>query len=139
VVAVHIVDEPIRVLVVEDERHIARLLEFVLTKSGYSVKVAHDGATALARLDDFEPEAILLDLMLPDMSGSDILARIRVHPACFESGVIVLSAHTFELESRAVDPTGRTIQCSKPIAPSRLLEKLSEFGLPARYAGVAVR
>jgi CheY-like chemotaxis protein len=132
-------DEPTRVLVVEDERHIARLLEFILTKSGYRVKIANDGATALARLDDFAPEAVLLDLFLPDMSGNEILERIRVHPACFDCGVIVLSAHTFELESRSLDPTGRTVQCSKPIAPSHLLQKLSEFGLPAQTAGVPTR
>ncbi len=58
-----------RVLVVDDERHIARLLEFVLTKEGYTVKVAHDGASALRLLDEFEPHLVILDLVLPDMPG----------------------------------------------------------------------
>jgi two-component system alkaline phosphatase synthesis response regulator PhoP len=123
---------PTRVLIVDDERHIARFLEFVLTKNGYQVKVAYDGVSAIALLDAFRPEAIVLDLVLPHMSGMDVLAAIRAHPDCSESGVVVLSAHTFELGGETLDPMGRTVQCAKPIAPSRLLEKLKEFGLPAR-------
>lgn len=117
-----------RVLVVEDERHIARLLEFVLARAGYSVRTAFDGASAIAALDEFKPHAVVLDLVLPDLSGTDVLKAIRQHPICANAGVLVLSAHTFELDAPSLDPGGRTTHAAKPIAPTRLLEKLREFG-----------
>jgi PleD family two-component response regulator len=51
-----------RVLVVEDERHIARLLDHILTKEGYDVEVAHDAESALETIESFEPDALLLDI-----------------------------------------------------------------------------
>ncbi|MBL0157171.1 MAG: response regulator [Bryobacterales bacterium] len=120
--------ESCRVLVVEDERHIARLLEFVLSRAGYTVRTAYDGTSAVAALESFQPHAVVLDLVLPDLSGGDVLKAIRQSSACANAGVLVLSAHTFELDAPSLDPGGRTMYASKPIAPTRLLEKLREFG-----------
>jgi response regulator receiver domain-containing protein len=69
--------QPANVLVVDDERHIARFLEFVLKKAGYEVAVAHNGEQALAAVDGFEPDAVLLDLVLPGISGLEVLKRLR--------------------------------------------------------------
>jgi DNA-binding response OmpR family regulator len=120
-----------RILVVEDERHIARFLQYVLEKEGYAVRVALDGRTALRDYASFQPDGVVLDLVLPDISGIEILRTIRQDPAGRNPAVVVLSAHTFEQGAAALDPGGRTVQCPKPIAPSRLLEKLREFGLHA--------
>jgi hypothetical protein len=60
------------------------------------------------------------------------LQAIRRSATCGNAAVIVLSAHTFEHGAEALDAGGRTVQCPKPIAPSRLLEKLRDFGLYAR-------
>jgi DNA-binding response OmpR family regulator len=125
---------PKRILVVDDERHIARLLEFVLERRGYAVKVAHDGASAIRMVRDFRPETIILDLVLPDMSGRDVLDAIRAHPQSSDCGVIVLSAHTFELGTQMLDPSARTMQCAKPIAPSRLIETIEKLEEQQRIA-----
>jgi DNA-binding response OmpR family regulator len=120
-----------RILVVEDERHIARFLQYVLEKAGFQVMVALDGRTALGHIEQFRPDGVVLDLVLPDIPGTEVLRSLRRSPTCGNAAVVVLSAHTFEHEADAIDPGGRTVQCPKPIAPSRLLEKLKEFGLGA--------
>ena len=87
--------QPAKVLVVDDERHIARFLEFVLKKAGYQVAVAHNGEQALAVVDGFEPDAVLLDLVLPGISGLEVLKRLRSDRKQARCVVIVLSACSF--------------------------------------------
>lgn len=126
-----------RVLVIEDEAHIARLLQFVLTRNGFKVDVAHTGAGGLQSAESRQPDAVLLDLNLPDMPGAEVLAALRKDPKTCEAAVIILSAHAFEY---GLDPAlrdGRTVQCAKPIAPSHLLECLANFGLTAPLAAKA--
>jgi hypothetical protein len=63
--------EKTRVLVVDDERHIARFLEFVLKKAGYDVALAYSGEQALVAVEAFDPDVMLLDLVLPKLTGLD--------------------------------------------------------------------
>jgi DNA-binding response OmpR family regulator len=122
--------EPARILVIEDERHIARFLEFVLKKGGYEVVVAYNGAQALAAAEPFEPDAILLDLVLPGMSGLEILRRLRADPRQARTIIMVLSGRSFgDLPSEVME-AGANAHCTKPIAPSTLLKKLLDLGVP---------
>ena len=66
-------EEKVRILVIEDEKPIAKILEYDLKKEGYEVRLAHTGADGMREVDAFEPHLILLDWMLPDLSGADIL------------------------------------------------------------------
>ncbi len=116
-----------RILVVEDERHIAKFLEYVLRKYGYEVRVEHDAEGALETVPDFLPDALLLDLVLPRMSGLDLLHALRAGSHAKNIVIIVLSAHWFGQEDRVLTEAGASAQCSKPIAPSTLIRKLREF------------
>jgi DNA-binding response OmpR family regulator len=118
-----------RILIVEDERHIARYLEFVLRKEGYEVVIANDGEAALDRMAAFDPGAVLLDLVLPGMSGMEVLQAIRSNPRFAGLVVIVLSARSSEEDTEALAAAHVQAQCPKPVAPSTLLRKLSEFGI----------
>src|SRR5512136_759988 len=71
---------PARILVVDDERHIARFLVFVLTREGYEAQAVYDGEEALAAVETYDPDAVLLDLLLPKLSGQEVLARLRANP-----------------------------------------------------------
>lgn len=117
------------VLVVEDERHIARLLDHVLRKEGYAVTAVHDAEKALAAIELRVPDAILLDIVLPGMSGLDLLRRIRLDPRFASLVVIVLSGHWFKHDDPTLADAGATAQCPKPIAPSKLIRKLQECGM----------
>ena len=66
-----------RVLLVEDEPRVAAMLRDVLVELGYLVTVAVGGAEALQLVPVFEPEVVLLDLLMPEMSGLEVLARLR--------------------------------------------------------------
>lgn len=117
------------VLVVEDERHIARLLDHVLRREGYAVTAVHDAEKALAAMELRIPDAILLDIVLPGMSGLDLLRQIRLEPRFAALVVIVLSGHWFKHDDPTLADAGATAQCPKPIAPSRLIRKLRECGM----------
>jgi two-component system, OmpR family, response regulator len=67
-----------RVLVVDDEDNITFLLDSALRHFGFEVKVAHDGRAALAEVESFNPDVMLLDVMLPDLDGFEIVRRLRM-------------------------------------------------------------
>ncbi len=120
------------ILVVEDERHIARLLEYNLARAGYRVLVAQDGQAALDMVAEANPDAVLLDLNLPVLSGQEVLGRLKADPARAGLVVVVLTAHAFENIPEEVRRSGASACLSKPIAPTTLLAKLEELGVPPR-------
>ena len=123
-----------KVLVVEDERHIARLLDHVLSKQGYQVAVRHSAEKALEDIEHFTPDALLLDIGLPGMSGLDLLRQLRNNPRWSGLAIIVLSGHWFKPDDPSLAEAGATAQCPKPIAPSKLLRKLEECGITPQIA-----
>lgn len=80
-----------RILMVEDDPVAASIYERQLTKEGFKVDIVNDGETAIDLLPIKKPDLVLLDLMLPKMSGVDVLRKIRSQPAFQELPVIVLS------------------------------------------------
>ncbi|MFE9255591.1 response regulator transcription factor [Streptomyces sp. NPDC006879] len=72
---------PVRVLVVDDEASLSELLSMALRYEGWEVRSAADGESAIRTARDFEPDAVILDVMLPDMDGLSVLGRLRrTHP-----------------------------------------------------------
>lgn len=118
-----------KILIIEDERHITKFLEFILAKEGCEILSASDGKKALKALESFDPDAILLDLGLPDMSGVELLGEIRANENLRKTKVIVLSATLYEDISEKLNEAGADAQCSKPIAPSTLVKTLQNLNL----------
>jgi two-component system, OmpR family, phosphate regulon response regulator PhoB len=81
-----------RVVIIEDERDVARLLEFNLTSAGFQVVSAATGSEGLAAVNRHKPDVVLLDLMLPDQSGYDVCKALRADPATADLGVLMLTA-----------------------------------------------
>ena len=81
-----------RVVIVEDERDVSRLLEFNLRGAGFEVTVGGTGAEGLAAVAATKPDVILLDLMLPDQSGYDVCKTLRASAETADIGVIMLTA-----------------------------------------------
>jgi DNA-binding response OmpR family regulator len=116
-------------MVVEDERHIARFLEYVLRKQGYEVAVENDAESALERSIAFQPDAWLLDMVLPGMSGIELLRILQQKAQGEKLVVIILSAHWFGQDEQMLKEAGASAQCAKPIAPTTLVRKLHELGV----------
>jgi len=81
-----------RVVIIEDERDVARLLEFNLRAANFEVASAATGGEGLALVLKTKPDVVLLDLMLPDQSGYDVCKQIRNDPAIGDVGVLMLTA-----------------------------------------------
>ncbi|MFF9194308.1 response regulator transcription factor [Streptomyces sp. NPDC014779] len=110
-----------RVLVVEDDAQLARALTINRTARKYDVDAAHDAATALRLAAGVQPDAILLDLGLPDMDGIDVIRALR---GWNRSPVLVLSASTgSEDKIRALD-AGADDYMTKPFSMDELLARL---------------
>ncbi|MBX7172174.1 MAG: response regulator [Pyrinomonadaceae bacterium] len=116
-----------KILIVEDERHIARFLEYVLQREGYQIAVVNNGADALKAVPKFEPNVILLDLGLPDMNGIEVLKQIRSINNFATPKVVVLTATLYDEVSDELNQVGVDAQCSKPIAPTTLIRTMQEI------------
>lgn len=81
--------EEIRILIIEDEKPIADILEYNFKKEGYQVESAHTGADGLSKVEDFKPQLLLLDWMLPDLSGVDVCKIVTER---YKIPVIMLTA-----------------------------------------------
>lgn len=81
------------VLIVEDEVMIRELYYITLTKAGYKTEVAGDATQTFERLQNFQPDIIFLDIMLPGMSGIDILKRLRTDPIyhCQQTKIVLIT------------------------------------------------
>jgi len=80
------------VVIIEDERDVARLLEFNLRGAGFTVVSAATGAAGLDEVRRARPDVVVLDLMLPDQSGYEVCKQIRADPAVGDAGVLMLTA-----------------------------------------------
>jgi DNA-binding response OmpR family regulator len=114
-----------RVMVVEDNEHTAFLLEFILSRAGYSVLVARDGREAQAMRRTEEPVSlVLLDLMLPYVSGYQLLIDLRGDHRWMNVPVIVVSGKLLEMDvARALD-LGADDYVTKPFRPTELLARI---------------
>ena len=122
------------VLVVDDEPHIARFVEYVLARAGFAVTRASSAAEALASVDQALPDAIVLDLALPDRSGNDVLHELR-GPRGLTVPVVVLTARASSPAAADAVAAGASALCAKPIAPTTLLATLSRLGVAPATAG----
>jgi two-component system, OmpR family, alkaline phosphatase synthesis response regulator PhoP len=124
---------PARILVVDDERHIARFLVYVLNMEGYEAQAVYDGEAALAAAETFAPDAMLLDLLLPKLSGQEVLSRLRSNPKFSDMKILMLTGCPMQ-EGDPENPlnAGADAYCVKPIGPSVLIRLLQEHGLTSK-------
>ena len=117
-----------RVLIIEDERHVARLLGFFLTRAGYLVAEAADGEQALRLLDEFQPDAVLLDLILPKISGTEVLVNLLSRECALP--VIVMTACPDDHIPPEIARRTDIPRFSKPVLPATLLRRLHDLNVP---------
>ncbi len=119
-----------RVLVVEDERNISEAIRFILTRDGWQVDVMGDGPSALAQMRATPPDMLILDLMLPGMSGFDILQAVRQDPATHGLPVLMLTAKGQSLDRDTAERLGVTRFMTKPFANSDVVAAVRELTAP---------
>ena len=113
---------PLRVLVVDDEVNIAELISMALRYEGWQVSTAHTGSKAVAAAKDFRPDAVVLDMMLPDFDGLEVLRRMRATDP--EVPVVFLTARD-SVEDRVAGLTaGGDDYVTKPFSLEELVARL---------------
>jgi two-component system KDP operon response regulator KdpE len=110
------------VLVVDDEAPIQRFVRAELEAQGYQVLLAGDGAEALARVADDRPDLVLLDVMMPDMDGFEVLRRLRAASAV---PVIMLTARGGDLDTVRGLQSGADDYITKPFNPEELTARIT--------------
>jgi len=113
-----------KVLIVDDEPNIVAALEFLLEKNGYEVKVAGNGADALEQLDAFRPDLVLLDVMVPRLSGYEVCQRMRAEPKWRDIKIVMLSAKGREVEVNKGMSLGADLYVTKPFSSAELVATL---------------
>jgi two-component system phosphate regulon response regulator PhoB len=128
-----------RILVVDDEPDITALVAYHLAKAGYRVSTAATGPDALKAAREERPDIVVLDLMLPGVSGYDVLAELRRREETREVGVILLTARREEADRIRGLSLGADDYLTKPFSPQELSLRvqavLRRLGAPAVSAG----
>ena len=110
-----------RILIVDDEPQLRRAVKLSLDGRGYVVREAEDGASALKEFDAFRPDVVLLDLMLPDMSGVDVCRELR---KTYDTPIVVLSVVGDERTKVAALDAGADDYLTKPFGIEELLARI---------------
>ena len=118
---------PLKILVVDDDLDIIEILKYNLNKSGYLVKSAKNGIEAIKRAKKFMPNIILMDVMMPEMSGIEACSEIKQIDELSETVIIFLSARSEDYTQISAYDAGADDYISKPIKPKILLKKISNI------------
>jgi CheY-like chemotaxis protein len=128
---------PVTILLIEDDPGHAKLIEKNVRRAGVVNDIVHlaDGTSALAHLFErgetskADPMLVLLDLNLPDMSGIDILARVKADPALRRTPVIVLTTTDDRLEIKRCYDLGCNVYITKPVEYEGFTAAIRQLGL----------
>lgn len=122
-----------RIFVVEDDRDVRELIRTRLTEAGFDVHAARDGADALARLATINPDAMVLDINMPEVDGFSVLEALKVRGSLFP--VLALTARHASDDVRRAICLGAKDYLTKPFTEAQLIARVARLlRAPARLA-----
>lgn len=104
-----------KILIIEDEGDAAEMFAEMMRVSGYEVIQTHHGKQAIEMINQQQPDALVLDIMMPDISGLDILHYLRNNPQWVNLPVVIVSAKSTPADITAGLEAGANIYLSKPV------------------------
>lgn len=113
-----------KVLIVEDDPQIARIVQIKLKNNGFDVHLATDGGAGLEAVKAWQPDLVLLDVMMPVMDGYQVLRAIRAEPSLAELPVIMLTAKGQERDIVSGFKGGATDYIVKPFSPAEVVARV---------------
>lgn len=121
------ITEMAKVLVIEDEELMIKALEFRLKKDGYDVQLARDGAQGIEILDNNTFDLVITDIMMPFVSGLEVVSYIKSHPIMKDTPVIVLSSIGLERVVMEAFELGVDDFITKPFNLGELVIRVKKF------------
>ena len=112
------------VLVVDDDPVSVHLLEIILERNGYEVVVAHSGASGLQLAAESHPHVVIIDDMMPGMTGGEMCRKLKADPTLQHIPVILISAGMRVQDNSYVQKVGADYALVKPVLPKDLLKAL---------------
>ncbi|MFQ6022204.1 MAG: response regulator transcription factor [Acidiferrobacterales bacterium] len=110
-----------RILIVDDDPHIREVLRFALEKAGYETSAAEDGKQALHRFDDEQPDLVVLDIMMPEMDGTEVCRALRQRSLV---PIVFLSSKDEEVDRIIGLELGGDDYVTKPFSPRELVARV---------------
>ena len=123
-----------RVLLIEDEPNIIEAIRFILSRDGWVVETHSDGGTAVAAVEAKVPDIIILDVMLPNKSGFDILRELREMDAHKTRPIMMLTARGQKKDRELAEASGVSVFMTKPFANADMLEAVRTLAREAQGA-----
>lgn len=119
--------EPVktRIIVADDDKDILDLVVFKLTQAGYDAVGVPDGVSALAAIEANPPRLAILDVMMPGLSGMDVLRKVRANEATKDLDIILLTARSRDSDVDAGFAIGASDYVVKPFSPRELVHRVN--------------
>ena len=115
------------ILLADDDTLLGELVRFLLEGAGHSVRVAEDGAAALSALRDRQPDLLLLDCIMPGLTGPYVLAEMMRDPVLAHVPVLMLTARRDDADVRTALSAGADDYLAKPFRPDELLGRVERL------------
>jgi two-component system alkaline phosphatase synthesis response regulator PhoP len=116
-----------KVLIADDEQDILDMLQYIMEKEGYEVKVAKSGPEAIKIAQEFQPRLILLDIMMPQMDGIETCRNMREIEELKDTIIVFLTARSEEYSEIAAFESGASDYIVKPIKPRALVSRIASY------------
>ena len=119
---------PLRVLVVDDSNTIRRSAEIFLKQGGHEVLLADDGFDALSKVNDYQPQLIFCDILMPKLDGYQTCAIIKRNARFAHTPIVMLSSKDGVFDKARGRMVGSEEYLTKPFTKDQLLEAVKQFG-----------
>ncbi len=117
-----------KILIVDDEPHMIELVKAVLTIEGYDVTTASDGKEGLEKLEKMKPDLVILDMMMPGMSGREVCEKIRSNPKTKNLKVVFVTVARFsEVGKQVLDKMNVSDYITKPFENADLVKRVKKL------------
>lgn len=117
---------PRKIVIIEDEPDTAEMYAEMMRISGYQVEIFFGGSSAVSKMAENQPAAVVLDLMMPDVSGLDVLHNLKAEPSLSNIPVIIVSAKSMPEEIDEGLNAGAIAYLTKPVSFSALKKAIDE-------------
>ena len=126
-----------KILVIEDDPATLRLMDYTLRHEGYQVLKASNGLEGMRKVQDEEPDLIILDVMLPGMDGFEICHRLRSEPDTAQLPILMLSAKAQTTDKDTGLKVGANDYLAKPADPSEIVRRVGSLLAQKKHAAPA--
>jgi DNA-binding response OmpR family regulator len=120
-------DHKKKILIVDDEPNIIIPIEFLMINEGYQVEKAFNGQEAIVKLESYQPDVIILDVMMPGMDGFEVAKKIRLNDKFSNVHIIFLTAKGTEQDRLTGYDSGGEVYLTKPFDNEQLVNTVNEL------------